>query len=110
MHRDFVPIKAVEGMSIQGNLLMHKLIRGKNGLLLEFHISKGAFVPQHKHSHESFCFLKTGKMLVNIEDREIIVDPGDVWYQPENTIHHTVGLEDSTWLEFKTPSEEPFSI
>jgi quercetin dioxygenase-like cupin family protein len=49
-------------------------------------------------------------MLINIEDKEKIVYPGDAWYQPENTIHHTVGLEDSIWLEFKTPSEEPYSI
>ena len=88
---------------------MRKLVQGKNGLLIEFRITKGCIVPQHQHSHESFCYLKTGKVLIHIEDDEKVMQPGDVWYQPENTLHHTVALEDSNWLEFKTPAEAPFT-
>lgn len=108
MNESTSPIQAIEDAAVEGTLTPRKLLHGERGLLLEIHLTAGSTVPPHSHSHESFCYLLSGKLRLDIAGEEQTVTPGDVWFHPEDVIHSTHALEDSLWLEFKSPPEEPF--
>lgn len=101
-------VRAIEDADVEGTLDLQKLLHGRQGLLLEIRLTAGSTVPPHKHSHESFCYLLRGKLQLEIAGEELTVTAGDVWLHPEDVVHSTHALQDSLWLEFKSPPEEPF--
>jgi quercetin dioxygenase-like cupin family protein len=101
-------VQSIENAAVEGTLSVEKLLHGRRGLLLEIELTAGSTVPTHQHQHESFCYLLRGRLRLVIDGEERVVEPGDVWLHPEAVDHSTHALEDSVWLEFKSPPEAPF--
>jgi quercetin dioxygenase-like cupin family protein len=80
------------------------LLVGTDMLLLEVSQGKGVRVPEHRHDdHESVIHLVRGRMRLVIDGRESIVGPGDAWIHPRGVPHHSEALEDSVFIEVKSP-------
>jgi quercetin dioxygenase-like cupin family protein len=80
------------------------LLVGADMLLIEVSQGKGVRVPEHRHDdHESVIYLVRGRMLLTIDGQESIVGPGDAWIHRRGVPHHSEALEDSAFIEVKSP-------
>jgi quercetin dioxygenase-like cupin family protein len=98
-------LKRVEGHVVGEGSSGKELLVGRLGLLVEATVDRGVVTPPHTHNHESICYLVKGKVRVTIGDDTWLLGPGDAFLHPEGVLHTTEVLEDSTWIEFKSPPE-----
>lgn len=102
---DPVELRRVEGQPVGKGSTVKELLVGKRGLLAEAIVEKGVTTPPHRHSHESLCYVIKGKIRVTIGDDSWLLGPGDAFLHPEGVFHTSEVLQDSTWIEFKSPPE-----
>lgn len=49
----------------------------------------------HKHNHEDEMFLVVyGRLKIQLEGREVVLNPGDFYVVPKNTLHNPVAEEE----------------
>ena len=101
-------IRTVEGLPVRGAISAKKLLHGKNALLVQVQLAKGSTTPLHKHSHESYIYVLHGRVRAIVGNETFLLAPGDAVLHPVNADHAMEALEDSTWIEVKTPAEEPW--
>jgi len=70
-------------------------------MLIEF--KQGGFGPEHAHPHEQLGFVVKGKIRMNIDGVEVVVEEGEQIRVPGNAPHSVLALEDSLVLETFTP-------
>ena len=99
-----VRISSVEGVPIGGEALARKLLHGPEGLLVEVRYKAGMKAPTHSHDHESYCYCVAGRIRAIVDGTEYILGPGDAVFHPRGVPHSTEVLEDSIWIECKTPA------
>jgi quercetin dioxygenase-like cupin family protein len=63
---------------------------GKHLMLSYLEIDEGAVVPLHKHPHEQGGILLKGRLELTIGDEVRIVEPGEMFIIPPNTLHKAV--------------------
>jgi len=103
-----IRVGKVEGQPAAGTGSAHlkKLLEGPDGLLIEITFEKGMVAPPHSHDHESYCYCVRGRIKSIVDGVEYVLEPGDAVFHPRGVVHSTEILEDSSWLEYKTPPEQ----
>jgi quercetin dioxygenase-like cupin family protein len=96
-------IKSVEGKPIAGRLLVKELIKGNELILMEIQLEPGVVSPLHAHSHESLIYVVKGKLKSVIGGETYVLGPGDVCRHPREVLHFVEALEESTYVEIKSP-------
>ena len=84
------------------------LNHGKDMLMVEFLMPKGATPPAHRHVHEQSGYLVSGSIRMFIGDTEMICHAGDSWSVASNILHGVEVLEDSVVCEAFTPVREDY--
>ena len=84
------------------------LVYGKNMLMTEFKLLKGAVLPRHSHSQEQTGRLISGRIRLYIATEIHEVNAGDSWYIPGNVEHGADILEDSVAIEVFSPVREDY--
>lgn len=108
MHEE--EIHAVEGAKEQGELSVTVLMVTENMLVLRAWRGKGLIDPIHQHDdHESVATLLSGKLKMQIGDKEFIAGPGDVWRHPPGVSHFSEALEECVQIEIKSPARKTWS-
>jgi len=79
------------------------LAHGASLMVVRFTFRKGASVPRHRHPHEQSSYIVQGCLRYTIEDREVVLRPGDSLVVPANAEHSAVALEDTVDLNSFTP-------
>ncbi len=107
-NKDVEPIlvKSVGGLETKGEARLRKLLHGPAGLLVEVRYKAGMKAPTHSHDHESYCYCVAGKIRSIVDGTEYVLEPGDAVFHPIGVPHSTEVLEDSIWIECKTPPEQ----
>jgi quercetin dioxygenase-like cupin family protein len=100
-----VRVGGVEGKPTEGVADLKHLLQGDDALLIEITFEKGMEAPPHSHSHESYCYCVKGRIKSTVDGTSYVLGPGDSVFHPADVTHSTEVLEDSVWLEFKTPPE-----
>ena len=100
------PIRSIEGEAVEGKLLIKLLISGDEMALIEVQLGSGVAVPIHAHAHESVLYVVKGKIKTTVDGRSYILGPGDSCRHPRDVQHFVEGLEDSTWVEVKSPAPD----
>ena len=103
-----VPLKRVEGQALAGGSTIKQLLVGNLGLLAEMTLPRGVITPPHTHDHESLCYIVRGKVRATIGGNNWVLGPGDSVLHPQGMVHGMEVLEETTWIEFKTPPEQPW--
>jgi quercetin dioxygenase-like cupin family protein len=101
-----LPIKSIEGMAMAGTLLIKPLIQGEQMSLMETRVLARVVVPPHAHDHESLIYVVHGLLKTVVGDESFVLGPGDVCRHPRNVSHFIEALEDSTFVEIKSPAPE----
>jgi quercetin dioxygenase-like cupin family protein len=84
------------------------LAHGDRTLLTEFRMRKGSTLPRHAHPQEQTGYLVSGRMRVSAGRRTVLVQPGDSWSIPGNTMHGADILADSVAIEVFSPVREDY--
>ena len=101
-----LPIKSVEGKAIAGTLLIRPLIQGEEMSLMETQVLAGVAAPPHSHDHESLIYVVRGLLKTVVGDKSFVLGPGDACRHPRNVSHFIEALEDSTFVEIKSPAPD----
>ncbi len=96
-------VRSVEGAPVTGSAALRHLLDGPDGLLIEVTYEAGMSAPPHSHDHESYCYCVRGRIRSTVDGVPYELGPGDAVFHPKGVVHQTDVLEDSVWLEFKTP-------
>jgi quercetin dioxygenase-like cupin family protein len=106
-----VPVEKISLYKLQEEKLSNKVSRwtaaGKNMSVAKYSLKKGSSAPIHHHSVEQATMIMQGRLLLIIEDREIVLEAGDLVFIPPNTPHGGgEALEDVVTLDFFSPPRE----
>lgn len=84
------------------------VVYGKETLMTEFVMQENAELMEHKHVHEQTGYLIKGKMRLYIDGKSRIMNPGDSWSVPSNSVHKADILEDSIAVEVFSPFRDEY--
>jgi len=84
------------------------LVYGRNMLMTEFRLRKGAALPRHSHPQEQTGYLVRGRIRLYIGTESHEVQAGDSWSIPGGVEHGADILEDSVAIEVFSPIREDY--
>ena len=79
------------------------MVYGKQTLLTEVKLEKGAVIPPHQHPHEQTGYLISGRMDFIVDGTHQIAEPGDSWSIGKDISHGATALEESIVVEVFSP-------
>src|SRR5262245_48857449 len=100
------PTCSIEGQPSVGTFLVKPLMLGEQIALLEVHVQAGTASALHAHSHESLIYVVSGKLSTTIGGETFVLGAGDVCRHAASVIHRVEALEDTTFVEVKSPLPE----
>jgi quercetin dioxygenase-like cupin family protein len=103
---DSQPVATIEGRPNTGLFFVKPLMRGESMALIEVRVQAGAASLIHTHSHESLVYVVTGRLKTTINNETFVLGPGDVCRHPRGAGHRVEALEDSIFVEVKSPPIE----
>lgn len=99
------PIKTIEGLPVQGEARLKPLLTGDQMLMLEIHYPAGTKSPLHAHQHESVCYIIKGKITSIVGEETYTLEAGDACRHPKGVPHAVEALEDTIFIEVKSPPQ-----
>jgi quercetin dioxygenase-like cupin family protein len=94
--------EAIQGVHIKAT------VYGKQTLLTEVRLDKGAIIPVHCHPHEQTGYLVSGQMDFLVNGAHFIAHPGDSWNIPSQTEHGATAIQASVVVEVFSPVREDY--
>jgi quercetin dioxygenase-like cupin family protein len=88
------------------DLITRQMVNGENATISRLLLAKGAVVPRHSHISEQYSLITAGALKFIFDDREVVVNAGEVLYIPANLPHSAVAMEDTVDLDFFAPRRE----
>jgi quercetin dioxygenase-like cupin family protein len=95
--------KEVEKLS---DSLSRQAVHGENGTLAQMFIKRGGGAPRHSHINEEYSTIISGAVKYVFDDREVVVNAGEVLLVPPNVPHAVFALEDTVEVVFFSPARE----
>jgi quercetin dioxygenase-like cupin family protein len=83
-----------------------QVIHGDKATLARLTLKAGAGVARHHHANEEYCWVLSGALEYELDDRTVAVRAGEILLVPPNVPHAIVALEDSTCVDFFAPVRE----
>jgi quercetin dioxygenase-like cupin family protein len=99
-------IRSIEGATTRGDFLIKPLLRGEHMSLLEVHLQPGVASELHAHGHESMLYVVKGKLRTMVGGEDLVLGPGDVGCHPRGVPHMVEALEETVFIEIKSPAPE----
>lgn len=100
------PFGTIEGKPNTGTFFVKPLMHGQHMALLEIRIRAGVSSPIHRHAHESLIYVVSGRLKTTVNDEAFVLGPGDVGRHPSDAGHRVEALEDTLFIEIKSPPIE----
>lgn len=95
----------VEGDPLLGGSGDARILQfGGNGLLLEVRFAAGVSSVEHRHAHDSYLYLVSGRISSTVGGERIKLKPGQSLIHRAGISHSVTAAVDSRWLEFKAPA------
>jgi quercetin dioxygenase-like cupin family protein len=86
--------------------VVQQIVAGNEMMLSQLTLLKDAVVQKHAHPNEQFTCILKGALLFRLgeqQEREVIVNAGEVLHIPANVPHSAFALEDTLDLDIFTP-------
>lgn len=103
-------ITRLEGVPLAGPVEVRERARSETMLLLEVHMPAGTRSNAHRHDTDSTGYVVTGRVRAIVEGEESILASGDVFIHPRGALHWVEAIDDSHWIEIKSPPRRPFDV
>lgn len=101
---EYRTVTSVEGLPVTGSARVKPLLQGDEMTIMQMVYAEGASSPMHSHDHESLLYVISGKVQAIVGDETFTLQPGDVCRHPIGVPHNVQALEQSTFLEVKSPA------
>ncbi|MBN1833525.1 MAG: cupin domain-containing protein [Deltaproteobacteria bacterium] len=106
-----MPVEKIPLYKLPEEKLSNKVSRwtaaGKNMSVAKYFLKKGSSAPIHHHSVEQATLIIQGRLSLIIEEREMVLEAGNLIFIPANTPHGGgEALEDVVTLDFFSPPQE----
>ena len=75
--------------------------RSKNMEVTKISFAKGYGADPHRHPEEQLMYVLSGRLEVTCDGETYVVEPGEATFNPSNSEHSVMALEDVTALSFK---------
>lgn len=95
--------KEVEKLS---DSLSRQVVFGEKGTLAQLIIKRGDGAARQSHVKEEYSSIVFGALKYDFNDREVVVNVGEVLVVPPNVPHSVVALEDTVNVIFFSPARE----
>jgi quercetin dioxygenase-like cupin family protein len=100
-------IQSIEGVpTTRGTFDIKPLLKGEHMSLLEVHLQPGVASASHAHDHESLLYVVRGKVKTIVGGEVVILGPGDVGRHPARVAHSVEALEETLFIEIKSPAPD----
>lgn len=103
-------IRSIEGTPTRGDFLIKPLLKGDHMSLLEVHLQPGVASATHAHAHESMIYVVKGRLRTTVGTTVTLLGPGDVGCHPAHVAHSVEALEETLFVEIKSPAPEIASV
>ena len=100
------PVSAIEGRPNTGTVFVKPLMRGESMALLEVRMLAGVASSLHMHAHESLLYVVSGSLRTTVNEETFVLGPGDACRHPRDASHRVEALEDTVFVEVKSPPIE----
>jgi len=101
---DSQPVHTIEGQPNTGTVFVKPLMDGEQMALLEVRMRAGVSSSLHAHAHESVLYVVSGKLRTVVSNETFVLGPGDVCRHPRDAVHRVEALEDTVFVEVKSPA------
>jgi quercetin dioxygenase-like cupin family protein len=86
--------------------LSRQVVFGEKGTLAQLFIKRGGAIVRHSHISEEYASIVSGAVRYVFDDREVVVNAGEVLVVPSNVPHSVIALEDAVAVFFFSPGRE----
>ena len=86
-----------------------RVVSGDMGSIGFLNVDMGSVTALHTHPAEQFTYIVSGKLKYYIEDREYILNAGDLIVVPSYVPHGNEALEDTVTIESFAPMRPEFA-
>ena len=97
------PVSTIEGQPNTGTVFVKPLLQGNAMALLEVRMQQGVSSSLHEHGHESVLYVVSGRLSTVVNGETFVLGPGDACRHPAGATHRVEALEDSVFVEVKSP-------
>ena len=104
----YVKLSDIEETDLGEGVTRKILASGGDMMTVQFAFEKGAVGAPHTHVHEQVGYVLQGRFELTLGDDKTIMEAGDTYYVPSNTLHGVVALEDGVLLDVFTPQRQDF--
>ena len=106
-----MPVEKISFNKLSEEKLSDKISRwtaaGKNMSMAKYFLKKGSSAPIHHHSVEQATMVIQGRLFLTIEEKDVILEAGDLVFIPPNTPHGGgEALEDVVTFDFFSPPRQ----
>jgi len=102
MKLKYVPWSTVE-LEDLNPLLQRQFVVGNDIMVARVLMKKGCVIPLHSHHNEQFTYILEGALKFWIDDKEIVVNAGEVLTIPPHMPHKAEALVDTVDLDVFNP-------
>ena len=104
----YLKIAGVEETDLGEGVSRRILASGGTMMTVQFAFEKGAVGTPHTHPHEQVGYVLQGRFELTLGNDKTMLEVGDTYYVPSNTVHGVVALEDGVLLDVFTPQRQDF--
>lgn len=97
-------VHTIEGQPNTGTVFVKPLMDGEHMALLEVRMRAGVSSSLHAHAHESVIYVVSGRLKTIVNNEALVLGPGDVCRHPRDAVHRVEALEDTVFVEVKSPA------
>lgn len=87
---------------------LDSLAVGEKSMVTKMNYAVGNYAAKHTHPHEQCGYVISGKYLMTIEEKEILLEAGDSYAVPGNVTHSFKVLEAGEVVDVFTPQREDY--
>jgi len=104
----YLKLSDIEETDLGEGVTRKILASGGDMMTVQFAFKKGAVGAPHTHVHEQVGYVLQGRFELTLGDDKTIMEAGDTYYVPSNTLHGVVALENGVLLDVFTPQRQDF--
>jgi quercetin dioxygenase-like cupin family protein len=96
-------VTSIEGEPTVGTFFVTPMLTGGHLTMLEIRAQRGVKSQVHSHAHESMIYVVSGALRTVIGTESFVVHQGQACRHPENVAHTVEALDDTIFVEVKSP-------
>lgn len=99
-------INTIEGVPARGTFMIKPMLKGEHMSVLEVRLQRGVASEPHTHAHESMLYVVSGRLRNRTGGETVELGPGDVGCHPQGVPHSVEALEETVFVEIKSPAPD----